>query len=86
MITDLRTKRHSEKRFSEFLPTRWRQKSTGIDMAQTYVTVTLCCVSKKVNMLVSSESYSDFTFLVQVYPGCPEKRPLNGAVVLFRQC
>jgi len=27
---------------SEFLPTRWRQKSTGIDMKGTYVTVTLC--------------------------------------------
>ena len=25
----------------EFLPTRWRQKSTGIDMEQNYVTVTL---------------------------------------------
>jgi len=24
------------------LPTRWRQKSTGIDMKQSYVTVTLC--------------------------------------------
>jgi len=27
---------------SEFLRTRWRQKSTGIDMEQNYVTVTLC--------------------------------------------
>ena len=25
-----------------FLPTRWRQKSTGIDMEQNYVTVTRC--------------------------------------------
>ena len=33
---------HSDKRFSEFLPTRWRQKSTGIDMKQNYVTVTQC--------------------------------------------
>jgi len=33
---------HSDKHFSEFLPTRWRQKSTGIDMEQNYVTVTLC--------------------------------------------
>jgi len=23
---------HSDEHFSEFLPTRWRQKSTGIDM------------------------------------------------------
>ena len=36
---------HSDKHFSEFLPTRWRQKSTGIDMAQNYVTVTLCIVN-----------------------------------------
>jgi len=27
---------------SNILPTRWRQKSTGIDMEQSYVTVTLC--------------------------------------------
>ena len=33
---------HSDKHFSEFLPTRWRQKSTGIDMEQNYVTVSLC--------------------------------------------
>jgi len=33
---------HSGKLFSEFLPTRWRQKSTGIDMEQNCVTVTLC--------------------------------------------
>jgi len=33
---------HSDKHFSEFLPTRWRQKSTGIDMEQNYATVTLC--------------------------------------------
>jgi len=33
---------HSDKHFSEFLPTRWRQKSTRIDMEQHYVTVTLC--------------------------------------------
>ena len=33
---------HGNKHFSEFVPTRWRQKSTGIDMEQNYVTVTLC--------------------------------------------
>ena len=27
---------------SQFLPTRWRHKSTGIDKGQNYVTVTLC--------------------------------------------
>jgi len=42
MITDLPTKRSdSDKHFSEFLSTRWRQKSTGVDMEQNYVTVTL---------------------------------------------
>ena len=35
---------HSDKHFSEFLPTRWRQKSTGIDTEQNYITVTLCIV------------------------------------------
>ena len=37
---------HSDKHFLEFLPTRWRQKSTGIDMEQNYVTVTLCIASR----------------------------------------
>ena len=32
---------HSDKHFSVLL-TRWRQKSTGIDMKQNYVIVTLC--------------------------------------------
>jgi len=32
---------HSDKHFSEFLPTWWRQKLTGIDIEQNYVTVTL---------------------------------------------
>jgi len=31
----------SDKHFSEFLPTRWRQKSAGTDMKQNYVTVTM---------------------------------------------
>ena len=33
---------HSDKYFSAFLPTRWWQKSTVMDMEQNYVTVTLC--------------------------------------------
>jgi len=33
---------YSDEHFLEFLPTRWRQKSTGIDKEQIYVTVTLC--------------------------------------------
>jgi len=41
------TRNHSDEDFSEFLPTRWRQKSTGIDMEQNYVTVTLCiCIGR----------------------------------------
>ena len=33
---------HSDKHFSDFLPTRWRQKSTGIDVEQNDFTVTFC--------------------------------------------
>ena len=33
---------HGDQHFSEFLPTRWRQKSTGIDMERNYATVSLC--------------------------------------------
>jgi len=36
---------HSDIHFSEFLPTRWRKKTTGIDMEQNYVTVTLYILS-----------------------------------------
>ena len=36
---------HSDEHFAEFIPTRWRQKSTGIDMEQNSVTVTLCIFS-----------------------------------------
>jgi len=48
MITDYRYQQsvfkrsHSDKLFSEYLPARWWQKSTGIDVEQNYVTVTLC--------------------------------------------
>jgi len=33
---------HSDRCFSEFLPARWRQKSTSIDMEQNYVTAAPC--------------------------------------------
>jgi len=37
---------HSDKYLSELLPTRWRQKSTAMDVEQNYVTVTLCiCIT-----------------------------------------
>jgi len=46
MITDLPTDAYlsaiTVTNFLRVLPTRWRQKSTGIDMEQNYVTVTLC--------------------------------------------
>jgi len=48
MIIDLTNKAYLSAimvtNISEFLPTRWWQKSTGIDMEQNYVTVTLCAV------------------------------------------
>jgi len=33
---------HTDKHVSQILPTRWRQKSTGINMEQNCVNVTLC--------------------------------------------
>ena len=46
MITDLPTDAYlsaiTVTNFLRVLPTRWRQKKTGIDMEQNYVTVTLC--------------------------------------------
>ena len=49
MFTDLPTKRIQAisqwKTVITFLPTRWRQKLSGIDMEQNYVTVTLCILT-----------------------------------------
>jgi len=46
MITDYQQtvfkRYHSDKHLSEFLPTRWRQKSAGIDSLWNKITVTLC--------------------------------------------
>ena len=46
MITDLPTKRiealSQRQIFLIVLPTRWRQKSSSIDMEQNYITVILC--------------------------------------------
>jgi len=53
---------HGDKTFIRVLPTRWRQKSTGIDREQNYVTVTLCIswskrlASKKCFVLLKTDS------------------------------
>jgi len=48
-IADSPTKRFKRydggRHFSEFLTARWRQKSTGIDTKQRYVTVSLCVLT-----------------------------------------
>ena len=54
--------------FSEFLPTRWRPKSTRIDKEQNYVTVILCIscwtsettLTRQANLLVIHEIVSSF--------------------------
>jgi len=51
MTTDLPTKRILcviivTQTLLRVLPTRWRQKSTGINMEQTYVTVTLGTIQR----------------------------------------
>ena len=45
----------SDKYFSELLPTRWRQKSTGVDTEQNYVTVTLC-IDKYLDTLLANQT------------------------------
>jgi len=46
------------------LPTRWRQKSTGIDVEQNYVTVTLCINPKQIgtemSVLLDNRSHKQF--------------------------
>ena len=50
---------HSDEHFSEFLPTRWRRKSTGIDIGQNYVTVTPCIVRQTGPMLLCWRQWSE---------------------------
>jgi len=77
MSTALQSKRiyrcHSDKHFSQFLPTRWRRLSTGIDKEQNYATVTLCiqrsdqyfcCSPVRVLLL-------HYTRLMALFPGLP---------------
>jgi len=55
----------SEKTFIRDVPTRWRQKSTGVDMEQNYVTVTLfitgCMHAHRLTLLVGRQ---------EEYPAC----------------
>jgi len=50
-VSDLPTKRikalSQRQTYMRVLPTRWRQKSTGTDMEQNYVTVTLCIEKRR---------------------------------------
>jgi len=50
---------HSGKHFSGFLPTRWRQNSTGIDMKQSYVTVAPCIVKVKITTTGNTDNAFD---------------------------
>jgi len=63
---------HSGNHFSEFLPTRWRQKSTGIDMKQNYVTVTPCLCEFTVNFMFLQ------TDITTVSLGVTHTHPFNG--------
>jgi len=49
---------HGDKHLSEFLPTRWRQKSTGLDMEQNYTNITLCIAAGLFNKLTYLLTYS----------------------------
>jgi len=63
---------HSGNHFSEFLPTRWRQKSTGIDMKQNYVTVTPCLCEFTFNFMFLQ------TDITTVSLGVTHTHPFNG--------
>ena len=62
---------HSDKHFSEFLPTRWRQKSTGIDVERNYVTVTLCISA------ISKRRFSCLWFLRNTKRNTPGTKSLS---------
>jgi len=57
---------HSDKHLSAFLPrpTRWRQKSTGMDKEQNYVTVTLCIPRSNTPVILR---HSPPTFWLRLY-------------------
>jgi len=44
---------HSDKHYSEFLPTRWQQKSTGINVEQNCITVTLCIKKLQIKLIIN---------------------------------
>ena len=67
---------HSDKHFPEFLPTRWRQKSTGIDLEQNYVTVALC---------ILSHSHTRLTALCPGLPRWAGTRKVKPIWILLKQ-
>jgi len=69
---------HSAKHFSEFLPTRWRQKSTGIDMEPNYVTVTLCIINRAAVGTEFLSSYPPHTHTHGDPHGSPYPRQSSG--------
>jgi len=71
---------HSDEHFSDFLPTRWRQKSTGIDMEQNYVTVTLCIFQRSGSHWIS-RSGDQFSWVQLI---CAVDRPHASALCLSR--
>jgi len=79
-FTNKEIKRYrSDKHFSEFLSTRWWQKSTGTDMEQNYATITQCirlgvsCSSKCMNVIwtvLLSRSSASLTVVVWPTVSC----------------
>ena len=67
---------HSDKHFSEFLPTRWRQKYTRVNVEQNYVTVTVEGIFSVLvrQFLLTMRSYER---CVSLCPKSPPLRPCN---------
>ena len=59
---------HSDKHFSEFLPTRWWQKSSGIDMEQNYITVTPCICQIKITVMVTRINECSYSYMNIQHP------------------
>ena len=65
---------HSDKHFSQFFPTRRRQKSTGIDADQNCIAVALCILFRYLRCLMSVDGVcvqSDLKWLLLLcFPCC----------------
>ena len=74
------------KHFSEFLPTGWRQKSTGIDTEQNYVTVRLCILATSPSATIAPSALSVRAFEMPVKSRMTWTQKTEGSALFSQEC